>query len=68
VFRPHARRSPFADFIDWTDYRFDGPMRHQPRAPWGQRRRHPLVRVLVILAIIWFVARLLRNRRASSWF
>jgi hypothetical protein len=69
VFRPNTRRSPFADFIDWTDYRFDGPL-HQ-RAPFqsGQRRRrHRLVRILIFLAIAWAISRLIRGRRYSSWF
>jgi hypothetical protein len=69
VFRPHQRRSPFAPFIDWTDYRFDGPLRRpQVGAPWGYRRRHPVLRALVILAIIWVVTRLVRGRRSSGWF
>jgi len=65
VFRPHTRRSPF---IDWTDYRFDGPLRQRAYPPWGYRRRHPLLRFLVLLAIVWAVMRLIRGRRSSSWF
>jgi hypothetical protein len=68
VYRPHNRRSPFADFIDWNDYRFDGPLRRHAAPGWGYRRRHPLLRFLVVLAIVWVVARLIRGRRYSSWF
>ena len=68
VFRPHTRRPAFADFINWTDYRFDGPMRHRGPQSWGQRRRHPLLKILLVLAIIFVVARLIRGRRSSSWF
>jgi hypothetical protein len=68
VFRPTGRRSPFADFIDWTDYRFDGPLRAHAAPPWARRRQHPLIRALIVLAVIWVVARLIRGRRSSSWF
>jgi len=68
VFSPHNRRSPFADFIDWNDYRFDEPLRPRVGPQWGARRRHPLLRFLVLLAIVWMVARLIRGRRYSSWF
>jgi len=36
--------------------------------PWGSRRRHPLLRMVVLLAIVWMVARLIRGRRSSGWF
>jgi hypothetical protein len=68
VFRPYSRRSRFADFIDWTDYRFDGPMRPRVGRPWTRRRQHPLVRFLLLLAIIWVVVQVIRGRRASRWF
>ena len=68
MYRPDSRRSPFADFIDWNDYRFDGPMRPHVGPQWGARRRHPLLRILVLLAIVWMVARLIRGRRYSGWF
>lgn len=70
MFRPHRPRSPFADFIDWTDYRVDGPFgaARYARAPWRRRRTHPLVKLLMVLALIWFVNRLMRGRRDSAWF
>jgi hypothetical protein len=74
VFRPRGyRRSPFADFIDWTDYRFEGPMgrRMHPNwggGPWGRRRTHPLLRILAFLAVAWAISRLIRGRRSSGWF
>jgi hypothetical protein len=67
VFRPRYRQAPFADPINWTGYRFEG----HPRRPFARpysRRRHPLVRALVVLAVIWVAMRLLRGRRYSSWF
>jgi len=67
VFNHERRRSPFADFIDWTDYRFDGPMRHRPSFARAGRRRHPFVRILILLAIIWVVTRIIRGRRSSNW-
>jgi hypothetical protein len=36
-------------------------------AAWGYRRRHPLLRILAILAIFWVVTRLIRGR-STSWF
>ncbi|HTM02692.1 MAG TPA: hypothetical protein VL173_04240 [Vicinamibacterales bacterium] len=74
MFRPRGyRRSPFADFINWTDYRFEGPTGrrvHQPwgAAPWQRRRTHPLLRILAFLAIAYVVTRLIRGRRSSTWF
>jgi len=70
VFRPRRSRPPFASFIDWTDYRVDSPFRAAPyaRAPWRRRRTHPLVKLLVVLAVIWVVNRVLRGRRDSAWF
>ena len=52
------------------DYRFEGPFRPRVRAHgWGyRRRRHPLLRFLVLVAIVWAVARLVRGRRYSGWF
>jgi hypothetical protein len=68
VFSPRQRRSPLTPFIDWTDYRFEGPLRRHHAGPrWGYRR-HPLLRVLFILALIWVVARLVRGRRHTGWF
>jgi len=70
VFRQHYRRSRFADFNNWNDYRFEGPFRPRVRAHgWGyRRRRHPLLRFLILVAIVWAVARLVRGRRYSGWF
>ena len=66
VFRPYSRRSRYAP-IDWHDYRFHGPMRAAAR-PWGYRRRqHPLLRILIFLAIVWAVTRLIRGSRSSNW-
>jgi len=67
VIRPHHRRSPLADFIDWNDYRIDGLMGGRARPAWGRRRTHPLLRIVVILAVVWFVGRLLRGNRRSGW-
>jgi hypothetical protein len=68
VFRSRFHGTRPADFIDWRDYRIHGPLRRRPAVPWGYRRRHPLLRILVVLAIVWVVTRLLGRRRSSSWF
>jgi hypothetical protein len=49
MFRHKQRRSPFAPYINWTDYRWDpaprprGPM----RGPWGRPRRHGLAQIIL---------------------
>jgi len=70
MFRHHHRRSAFAPFINWTDYRWDpAPRPRGPvRGPWGQPRRYGLAQIIlaglaVLLGIKVFSA--YRNHRGS---
>lgn len=74
------RRSPLADFLDWTDYRVGGappPLHGFARGrhanPWERlhtRRRSPLARLLIGIAIVVavvFIVQQLTGRRRSNW-
>jgi len=82
MFRQRHRRSPsFADFINWTDYRWEpnpwqgatGPRAWTPHAPPG--RRYSFLQVflagLAVVAGLKLMSALknsaLRNRRSRSW-
>ena len=73
----HRRRAPFADFINWTDYRWEADPRQGATVgphPWG-RPHHPrhgysFLQILVAgLAVVVGVKLMssLRNRGNRSW-
>jgi hypothetical protein len=73
----HRRPAPFADFINWTDYRWENsPWRSAaagPR-PWGlphpRRREYSFLQVLLAgLAVVLGIKLMasLRNSRNRSW-
>jgi hypothetical protein len=73
----HQRPAPFADFINWTDYRWEPNTWRgaaaEPR-PWGQhrpqRRRYSLLQVFLAgLAVVAGVRLMssLRNRGHRPW-
>ena len=74
----HRSRHPFADFINWNDYRVSGmppPLQgfHRfGRNPWGFRRRNQLGRLLIglaiVVAIFYLLQRLTNPRNRSAWF
>ena len=49
MFRHRHRRAPFADFIDWTDYRWDpAPRPRGPiHGPWGRPRQFGVGQLLL---------------------
>jgi len=70
MFRHRQRRSPFADFINWTDYNWDpAPRPRGPiRGPRDQPRQHGIGQLLlaglvVLLGVKVFSA--YRNHRGS---
>jgi hypothetical protein len=74
VFRPRYRRPPFADPLNWTDYRWDtGPWHHGGAArAWGHRRRqrsHPFLLLLIAGIAAVLGAKLLSSlqSRDTSW-
>jgi hypothetical protein len=73
VFRPRYRRPPFADPLNWTDFRWDpDPWRKAAAAPRGfghRRRRHPLVLLLIAGVAALVGAKLLSElqSRNVSW-
>src|SRR4029079_9241502 len=77
----HRRRAPFADFINWTDYRWEpNTWRGAATNPWTphapRRRRYTFLQVflagLAVVAGLKLMAALqnsaLRNSRNRSWF
>jgi hypothetical protein len=76
VFRQRHRRSPFADFIPWNDYRVAGAPRPFCQSPfgggWGSRRRSRLGQMLIglaiIVAVVYVIQRLVSPRNRSAWF
>jgi len=77
MFRQRPRRPPpFADFINWTDYRWDSPWQGASTAPrpWGHqqpgRRGYSFLQVLLAgLAVVVGVKLMssLRNSGKRSW-
>jgi hypothetical protein len=72
----HRRPPPFADFINWTDYRWDAnPWQRRASGPrtWGQprpRRRFSVLQVFLAgLAVVLGVKLMssLRNGGNRSW-
>ena len=79
MFHHRRRRHPLADVFDWTDYRVGGmpplhshfgPAFGRGFSPWRARRRSPLVRLLiglaVVVAVVYVIQRLTSSRR-DSW-
>ena len=77
MFHHRQRRSPLAEIFDWTDYRVGGmpPPLHGVLGrgfghPWGGRRRSPLARLLIglaiVVAVVYVIQRLTSSRR-DSW-
>ena len=73
MFRPRYRRPPFADPLNWTDFRWDSsPWQQATAAPRGfghRRRRHPLVLLLIAGVAALVGAKLLSElqSRNVSW-
>ena len=76
MFGHRHRQAPFADFINWTDYRWDADPRQAPATPrpWGrpfhQRHGYSFLQILVAgLAVVVGVKLMssLRNRGNRSW-
>jgi hypothetical protein len=73
VFRPRYRRPPFADPLNWTDFRWDSDPWHKaaaaPRGFGHRRRRHPLVLLLIAGVAALVGAKLLSElqSRNVSW-
>jgi hypothetical protein len=83
VFRHRHRRQPFADPLNWTDYRWDqGPWRTGAPNQWGhsrggwgawgrhaRQRRHPLVLLFIAGLAALVGAKLLSalQSRNTSW-
>jgi hypothetical protein len=70
---PYRRRSPFADFINWTDYKWDpAPHARGPvRGPWNPQgnRNHSFLQLLVAGLAVFLGVRLLSAFRGhrGSW-
>jgi hypothetical protein len=73
VFRPRYRRPPFADPLNWTDFRWDPDPWHKAsaaaRGAGHRRRRHPLVLLLIAGVAALVGAKLLSElqSRNVSW-
>lgn len=80
VFNRRHRPGPLDGIFDWVDYNVSGvppplPGRHAGFGqgfghPWGSRRRSPLARLLIglaiVVAVVYIIQRLTSSRR-NSW-
>jgi hypothetical protein len=72
MFRHRYRRSPFSDFINWTDYRWDAAPRPQApiQGPWNRpHRQHGFLQLLLAGLAVMLGIRLLSAFRShrGSW-